>query len=109
MRWKATARHASPPGWTTTCPNRSGRMHWPGRSPPRHRSRERSDQMTDDRVVIDPAALDRLLEMTGGDPEFVQELITTYVEDAAAQLDAMRAADAAGDAEALVRPAHSLK
>ena len=65
--------------------------------------------MTDDRQVVDPAALDRLLEMTGGDPEFLRELITTYLEDGAAQLVAMGEAAAAGDAEALVRPAHSLK
>ena len=65
--------------------------------------------MTDDRAVVDPAAIDRLLDMTGGDPEFLRELITTYVEDGAAQLGAMRDAVSHGDAEALVRPAHSLK
>jgi len=65
--------------------------------------------MTDDRPVIDQAAIDRLLEMTGGDPEFLRELITTYLEDGASQLDAMREAIAQSDAEALVRPAHSLK
>lgn len=65
--------------------------------------------MSDDRLVVDPAAIDRLLEMTGGDPEFLRELITTYVEDGAAQLVAMREAVARGDPEALVRPAHSLK
>ena len=65
--------------------------------------------MSDDRQVVDPAAIERLLEMTGGDPEFLRELITTYVEDGAAQLIAMRDAVSRGDAEALVRPAHSLK
>ncbi len=65
--------------------------------------------MTDDRPVVDQAAIDRLLEMTGGDPEFLRELIVTYQEDAVAQLSAMRDATARGDAEALVRPAHSLK
>ncbi|MFL5674469.1 MAG: Hpt domain-containing protein [Chloroflexota bacterium] len=65
--------------------------------------------MSDDRQFVDPAAIDGLLEMTGGDPEFLRELITTYVEDGAAQLAAMREAVTAGDAEALVRPAHSLK
>ena len=65
--------------------------------------------MTDERPVVDPAAIDRLLEMTGGDPEFLRELITTYLEDGAAQLEAMRDAVARADAEALVRPAHSLK
>ena len=65
--------------------------------------------MTDDRLVVDPAAIDRLLEMTGDDPEFLRELITTYVEDGAAQRVAMHEAIGRGDAEALVRPAHSLK
>jgi HPt (histidine-containing phosphotransfer) domain-containing protein len=65
--------------------------------------------MTDDRPVVDPAAIDRLLEMTGGDPEFLRELIATYLEDAVTQLEAMRDAAARDDAEALVRPAHSLK
>jgi HPt (histidine-containing phosphotransfer) domain-containing protein len=65
--------------------------------------------VSDDRQVVDPEAIDRLLEMTGGDPEFLRELITTYVEDGAAQLVAMRAAVDKGDPEALVRPAHSLK
>jgi len=65
--------------------------------------------VSDDRQVVDPAAIDRLLEMTGGDPEFLRELITTYIEDGAAQLVAMRAAVDKEDPEALVRPAHSLK
>jgi HPt (histidine-containing phosphotransfer) domain-containing protein len=65
--------------------------------------------VSDDRQVVDPAAVDRLLEMTGGDPEFLHELITTYIEDGAAQLVAMRAAVDKEDPEALVRPAHSLK
>jgi hypothetical protein len=54
-------------------------------------------------TVVDQAAIDRLLDMTGGDPEFLRELITTYVEDGAAQLVAMRDAVSRGDAEALVR------
>ena len=59
--------------------------------------------------TLDPAALAHLLEIAGGDLEFVDELIDTYLDDAAGQLDAMRAAAAAGDAAAMVRPAHSLK
>lgn len=65
--------------------------------------------MTDMRPAVDPAAVDRLLEMTGGDPEFLAELIDTFLEDGAAQLEALRAAVTAGDAEAALRPAHSLK
>jgi len=44
--------------------------------------------VTDGEPTLDPGALDRLLEMTGGDPSFVDELIETFLE---------------------VRPAHSLK
>ena len=65
--------------------------------------------MTNDRGAVDPAAIDRLLEMTGGDPEFLDELVQTYLEDALVQLEAMRTAADAGSAEDLVRPAHSLK
>ena len=59
--------------------------------------------------TLDPAALDRLLEITGDDVAFVDELIDTYLEDAVVQLAAMDDAAATGDAAALVRPAHSLK
>ena len=65
--------------------------------------------MTEGQSAVDPAALDRLLEMTGGDPEFLAELIDTFLEDGTAQLTALRDAVAAGDPEAAVRPAHSLK
>lgn len=58
---------------------------------------------------VDPTALDRLLEMTGGDPTFLDELIQTYLDDAEVQLEAMRRAAEAGVAEDLLRPAHSLK
>lgn len=60
-------------------------------------------------MTLDPAAMARLLEITGDDVAFVDELVDTFIEDAAAQLEALRAAAAAGDADAAVRPAHSLK
>ena len=60
-------------------------------------------------LTLDPAAFAHLLEITGDDLEFVDELIDTYLEDSAVQLDAMRSAAVAGDVSALVRPAHSLK
>jgi HPt (histidine-containing phosphotransfer) domain-containing protein len=60
-------------------------------------------------MTLDPAALANLLEITGGDPAFVDELIDTYLADGEQQLAAMRAALAAGDDAALMRPAHSLK
>lgn len=64
--------------------------------------------MTADRT-LDPAALERLLEITGGDAEFVEELVDTFIADAVGQLDALDAAAAAGDIDGLIRPAHSLK
>lgn len=58
---------------------------------------------------LDPAALDELLAMAGGDPALLGELLADFSTDAdqyAAELDA---AVAGGDDAALVRPAHSLK
>lgn len=63
--------------------------------------------MSDD--PIDPTVFADLVEMTGGEMEFVDELVDTFLEDGARQIDALQAAVAAGDVEALVRPAHSLK
>ena len=65
--------------------------------------------MTDDLPRLDPGAMDRLLEMTGGDPAFVDELVATFLEDAVRLLADMRAAAGASSADAMVRPAHSLK
>jgi len=65
--------------------------------------------MTDDARAVNPAALERLLEMTGGDPGFLGELVATYLEDAGVQLGEMLAAAEARSAEGMVRPAHSLK
>jgi two-component system, sensor histidine kinase and response regulator len=60
-------------------------------------------------MTLDPEAMTRLLEITGGDQAFVDELIDTFIEDATSQIEALRSAAAAGDGEAIVRPAHSLK
>ena len=60
-------------------------------------------------MTLDPAVFGHLVEITGGDLEFVDDLIDTYLEDAIVQLDAMRLAADAADAAAMVRPAHSLK
>lgn len=65
--------------------------------------------MSDATPAVDPEAFDRLVEITGGDLEFVDELVDTYLGDAEAQLDALRAAVAAGDDAAIMRPAHTLK
>ena len=60
-------------------------------------------------MTLDPAAMARLLEITGDDVAFVDELVDTFIEDTATQLEALRAAADAGDEAAAVRPAHSLK
>ena len=56
-------------------------------------------------ATLDPAALDQLLELGGGDRTFVVEVIDDYLEDSAALLSVLR--DATG--EDLRRAAHSLK
>ena len=58
--------------------------------------------------AIDRAVFARLSEITGDDPEFLAELIDTYLTDGEAQVRALRDAPK-GDLSALVRPAHSLK
>jgi len=60
-------------------------------------------------MTLDPAALANLLDITGGDEAFVDELVDTFLSDAEAQLAALRDAVAAGDDAAIQRPAHSLK
>lgn len=59
--------------------------------------------------ILDPAAFAHLLEITGDDLDFVDGLVDTFLDDGRTQLAAMRAAAAAGDTAALVRPVHSLK
>ena len=59
--------------------------------------------------VIDRAALDALLETTGGDAGFLAELIDTYLGDSVGLLAVMRQAIAVANPEELRRAAHSLK
>jgi HPt (histidine-containing phosphotransfer) domain-containing protein len=47
--------------------------------------------------------------MVGDDPEFLAELVDTFVADAAGHVDAMEAAVEAGFPADLLRPAHTLK
>jgi len=59
---------------------------------------------------LDPAALERLGAMVGdGAPEFLAELIDTFLDDAPRQLDGLRGAVARGDAAEARRAAHTLK
>jgi HPt (histidine-containing phosphotransfer) domain-containing protein len=59
--------------------------------------------------AIDEATFTNLVEMTGGDWAFVDELVDTYLEDGVAQIEALRAAVASNSIADLVRPAHSMK
>jgi HPt (histidine-containing phosphotransfer) domain-containing protein len=59
--------------------------------------------------LLDPAALERLRELAGGDAEFLAELIDTFLEDAPQMLAEMRQALKDDDAALLRRAAHSLK
>lgn len=68
-----------------------------------------TDQPEAIRAALDPDTRDRLLDLAGGDAEFVDELIDTYLEDAPDQLVAMETAASAGALDDLVRPAHTLK
>ena len=60
-------------------------------------------------AAIDEATFAGLLEMTGGDLEFLDELVDTYLVDGEAQVAALRTAADSDAVEELVRPAHSLK
>jgi HPt (histidine-containing phosphotransfer) domain-containing protein len=62
-----------------------------------------------DLPLVDEAVLADLLASTGDDPAFVRELLETYLAETPDQLAAIRAAIEADDADALVRPAHTLK
>lgn len=59
--------------------------------------------------VLDRSVLVALRDSVGGDGGFVADLVETYLVDAGEQIGAIEAALAARDAEALVRPAHTLK
>lgn len=62
-----------------------------------------------DALALDGTVLDELLASVEGDRGFVVELIEAYLADSAGHVDSIDAAVAAGDLEALVRPAHTLK
>ncbi|MDS3861269.1 Hpt domain-containing protein [Thermosynechococcaceae cyanobacterium BACA0444] len=52
---------------------------------------------------------DYLAELSGGDREFEQELLLTFVEDAKSHLGAAQAAVTRQDLDAMMREAHHLK
>ncbi len=59
--------------------------------------------------VIDKQAIDRLLDMIGGDPEDLQELLDEFEQSAPDIVASMRTAADEGDLRALRINAHSLK
>lgn len=64
-----------------------------------------SEQVT----VLNPAALENLREMIGGDDAFLVELIDTFLADAPQMLSDMHQALEGRDVVVLHRAAHSLK
>jgi HPt (histidine-containing phosphotransfer) domain-containing protein len=58
---------------------------------------------------LDQGVLGDLLAMVGDDAAFVDDLIDAYLADVPLSIGELSAALASGDAEALVRPAHTLK
>jgi HPt (histidine-containing phosphotransfer) domain-containing protein len=58
---------------------------------------------------LDSAALDALLDATGGDPAFLAEMIDTYLTDSVELLAAIDGALVNGRADDLRRAAHSFK
>jgi HPt (histidine-containing phosphotransfer) domain-containing protein len=64
---------------------------------------------TDDTTTLDTSVLAALYDSVGGDDAFVADLVETYLSDGAAQLATIDEAVRSSEAEALVRPAHTLK
>lgn len=65
--------------------------------------------MTDDMPILDQATIAELRESVGGDEAFIADLVATYLSEGPDNLEQMRAAAQIGDADAIVRPAHTLK
>lgn len=59
--------------------------------------------------MIDPRALERLMETLGGDPADLADIIESFLEEGPTLLASMQQAIAAGDGGMLKRAAHSLK
>ena len=59
--------------------------------------------------TIDRRAIDEMLENTGGDPEFVVEIIEDFLADVAIRLEELSTALYAKDSAAAKRAAHTIK
>ena len=64
---------------------------------------------TDEDTTLDAGVLAALSDSIGGDDAFVADLLETYLADGTEQLEAIDEAVRASAADALVRPAHTLK
>ncbi|WP_161554599.1 Hpt domain-containing protein [Sinomicrobium soli] len=53
--------------------------------------------------------LEKLEELSGGDQEFIDSVITVFVEDTPADVKALKQAVASGDFENIYRQAHKIK
>lgn len=60
-------------------------------------------------TILDPSALQAMLEMVGGDTTFLAEMIDTYLADSPQLLADLGRAVEGGNADLLRRAAHSLK
>lgn len=65
--------------------------------------------MTDELPILDESGLAELRTSVGGDEDFVRDLINTFLAEEPANLELVVAAAARTDAEAIIRPAHTLK
>ena len=59
--------------------------------------------------MLDHAALDTLMAMVGDDPNFLAEMIDTFLEEAPGLIADMQTAATSADADSLRRAAHTLK
>jgi HPt (histidine-containing phosphotransfer) domain-containing protein len=62
-----------------------------------------------DGAAIDRAAIEEMLETTGGDPEFVVEIIDDFLADVEVRLAELAAAAQAGEPDTAKRAAHTIK
>lgn len=75
--------------------------------PVRHKAKEVSVTMSS--PAENPVNLDRLSEITMGDPDLESELIVTFLADTAQRISELAKLIADGDAASLVRTAHAIK
>jgi HPt (histidine-containing phosphotransfer) domain-containing protein len=65
--------------------------------------------MSDELPILDSSGLAELRASVGDDDDFVRDLISTFLAEEPTNLELVAAAAARGDAEAVIRPAHTLK